>query len=281
MSLAVRVDAKTGIEERLEFIPTSQGSLYSWIARPHQTRSCVLICSSVFGDFTSNYHRERLLGRTLASRGLGVVRFHYAGEGNSSGERPDITFSSLASDAEAVLAYAEDLGFSQFAVLGTRLGALVGAATVASMGSIPLALWEPIVDPIQFISDAQRAIRISRLAGDDSHKISDWRQVLEQHGVLDLLGYDVYPALIESLMDIDLLTCLGNQPRPVLIARFRGVSEDGDMLDRALVDRGFLVERLHFRLAESWWFDSELTSDSGDLIPRTAAWLGDALMVDP
>lgn len=277
MSLAARVDAATGVEERLEHVPTSRGLLYSWTARPPEPHSCVLVCSSVFGDFTANYHRERLLGRTLPSHGHGVIRFHYAGEGNSQGERRDMTFSSLCDDAHAVLDHAVSLGFSEFAVLGTRLGALVAAATVASMPSVPLALWEPVSDPLRFIADAQRAKRISRTAQGAGGEATDWRQELERNGVLDLLGYDVYPPLIDSLKDVDLLTTLGSLPRRVFIARFRSQTRARDPISDALVERGFAVESGIFGLAESWWFHNELVPESGDLIVATSAWLTTAL----
>jgi alpha/beta superfamily hydrolase len=274
---AVRVDAATSVEERLEHVPTPRGLLYSWAARPPHTLSCVLVCSSVFGDFTANYHRERLLGRALISRGYGVVRFHYAGEGNSQGERRNMTFASLCDDARAVLKYAASLGFTQFALLGTRVGALVAAATVASMQSVPLALWDPVVDPLRFIGDAQRAKRMSQLAQDRSEQMIDWRQELERNGVLDLLGYDVYPPLVESFKDADLLGILGTQPRQVFIARFRGKAGARDPLAEALVDRGFSVQSGSYDLAESWWFQSELEPESGSLITATTAWLTSVL----
>jgi hypothetical protein len=277
MSLATRVDSATGVEERLEHVPTSRGLLYSWTARPPVAQSCVLICSSVFGDFTANYHRERLLGRTLASHGLGVIRFHYAGEGNSLGERRDMTFSSLCDDSRAVLDHAMSLGFSEFALLGTRLGALVAAATVATMPSAALALWEPVSDPLRFITDAQRAKRISRMAQGAGGEADDWRQELERNGVLDLLGYDVYSPLIDSLKHIDLLTLLGSPPRRIFIARFRSQAGAKDSISDALAERGFSVQSGTFGLAESWWFHNELLPESGGLIGATSAWLASAL----
>ena len=277
MSLAARVDPATGVEERLEHVRTSRGLIYSWTARPPEPHSCVLICSSVFGDFTANYHRERLLGRALPPEGHGVVRFHYTGEGNSQGERRDMTFSSLCDDALAVWEHAVSLGFSEFAILGTRIGALVAAATVASMPSVPLALWEPVSDPLRFIADGQRAKRISRTAQGDGEEATSWREELEQNGLLDFLGYDVYPPLIDSLKDVDLLTAIGRQPRRVFVARFRGQTGGRDPISDALIERGFFVDSGTFGLAESWWFHNELVPESGDLIFATSAWLTGAL----
>jgi hypothetical protein len=274
---AVRIDGATGLEIRLEHVPTPRGLIYAWMARPAGARSCVLVCSSLFGDFTANYHRERLLGLALAAQGHGVVRFHYVGEGNSEGERRDMTFASLCEDASTLLGHAATLGFSEFAVLGTRLGGLVAAATVASKPSVPLVLWEPVADPTVFLKSAQRAKRMSQAAQSGVPVAADWRQELENEGRLDLLGYDVYRPLIDTIMPVDLVATLGSEPRRVFIGRFGGKSTEMDPLAAELQKRGFEVGWGRYDFSESWWFQSELVPESGDLISATAAWLARAL----
>lgn len=275
---AVRVDAVTGIEERLEHVATQRGLLYTWSARPPEAKSCVLVCSSVFGDFVANYNRERLIGRLLASRGHGVVRFHYSGEGNSQGQRRDMTFSTLCDDARAVLGHAESLGFSNFALLGTRVGALVAAATVSALSSsVPLAVWEPPKDPLRFLTEAQRANRMSRAAQGEGENSVNWREELEQKGVVHLLGYDVYPAMVQSLENVDFLTALGTEPRSVMLARFAAKEGAVDPIRDGLVNRGFSVQYDSYGLTESWWFHSERALESSDLITGTVDWLATAL----
>ena len=281
MSAASHVDRATGIEERLELVPTPRGLLYTWIARPPGARSCVLVCSSLLGDFTANYHRERELGRALSSMGHGAIRFHYAGEGNSQGERRDMTFATLCADALAVMAHGRSLGFTEFALLGTRLGALVAAATVAQSRSAPIALWEPTADLRRFITEAQRAQGMSQLAQEQVDTATDWRQELEQTGMLDLLGYDIYSPLVESLLGLDLLEIIGSQARPVFIGRFRRKSYANDSLARAMVDRGFDVQHGNFEMSEAWWFHNEHLSEDGQLINATATWLADSFSAPP
>ena len=276
---AVRVDSVTGVEERLEHIVTPRGLLYSWTARPQQAKSCVLVCSSVLGDFVANYHRERLIGRLLAARGHGVVRFHYAGEGNSQGERRAMTLNTLCDDARAVLNHAESLGFSKFAMLGTRVGAFVAAATVSSLPpSVPFAIWEPMSDPLRFLAEAQRANRMSRAAQGGSGDASvNWRQELDHNGVVHLLGYDVYRALVESLENVDFLTTLGSLPRDVMLARFTAKEGAPDPIRDGLVERGFAVNYGTYGLTESWWFHSERAPEHNSLIGTTVDWLSAAL----
>lgn len=276
---AVRIDDETGVELRLEHLPTPRGRLYSATSRPPGAHTCVLICSSVFADFSANYHRERLLGRSLVAQGIGVIRFHYVGEGNSEGDREAMTFSSLCEDAAAVLEYGRSLGFSEFALLGTRIGALVAASTAASMPAAPLALWEPVVDPLRFLTEADRARRMSQLAkGGEGSKIG-WREELARNGVLDLIGYEVYPPFIESLEDADLVGSLGPPPRRIFVVRFRGKGGATDPLVQALSERGFMLELETADLSEAWWFHSERVPETGDLITTTTEWLTNALRV--
>ena len=72
------------------------------------------------------------------------------------------------------------------------------AGTVASELSAPLVLWEPIAQPMRFFDEAYRAKRMSGMAQDAEASLGSWRDELARNGMLDLLGYHVYPGLIES-----------------------------------------------------------------------------------
>jgi hypothetical protein len=276
MSVAVRFDASTGVEERLEHLESPNGLLYSWTARPSNAVSCVVICSSILGDFTANYHRERQLGRALAANGCGVIRFHYAGDGNSTGERRSMTFGTMCDDSMVAITHATSLGFENIGLVGTRLGALIAAKTVSDFGPAPLAIWEPVSDPMRFIRDAQRAKRMSQVVQEQAQETTDWRQELEQRGELDLLGYTVYPNLIESLSGVDLITSLGLSPRPLLIARFRARESGSDPLAKELIPLGFAPVFQSFGVPESWWLPSENIIESTDLVNSTRDWFSGA-----
>lgn len=272
--MAVRFDVGTGTEQRLVHVPSSSGLLYTWAALPAGATRCVVICSSVLSEFAANYHRERLLGLALAESGWGVVRFHYAGEGNSLGPKEHLTLESMAEDARAILAYASDLGFHRFGLVGTRLGTLVAARTARSLGRVPLALWEPATDPLRFIKEGQRAQQMSRVAGGDRQDgPTDWRRQLERDGVCDLFGYSLYPPLVESLARADILTELGSEPRPVLVAQFRNRDRSIEGFADALAQRGFEVTSHAFGVPEAWWLPSEDVITSESLTTTTAEWL--------
>jgi hypothetical protein len=275
---AVRVDEASGLEERLEFVDTPRARLYTWSARPPDAGSCVVVCSSVLADFTANYDRERALGLAVAARGHGAIRFHYAGEGNSEGERRDMTLTTMGDDAAAILDHARSLGFDRFAMMGTRIGALVAARAATASGAAPLALWEPVHDPQRFLVEARRADRISRASRGDDEPSGDWRRELDSAGRLDLIGYDVYQPMMDSLAGVRLVDLLGASPRPVLLASFRTREGINEPIYDGLVAAGFPVDRRTYGLNESWWFHSaEEARDHGGLVEDTADWLDEKL----
>lgn len=268
LQAALRIDDETGLEERLEHIPTPRGLLYTWSAKPRDSTAGVVICSSIAGDFTANYHRERLLGLHLASRGLGAIRFHYSGDGNSQGDRRDMTFQTMCLDAGAVVASVGSMGLESIGLVGTRIGALVAATVGSQLPGAPLVLWEPVVDTGRFVREAQRAKRMSAVAQQAAAEPPQ-----RPDGVLDALGYDMYPPLLESLEDLDLPRLLSPAPRPVLIGSIGSRTVAGDTLARTLSDGGFDVQTGAFGLTESWWFENEFAPETGNLITETAAWL--------
>lgn len=273
MTLAIKVDSATGAEERIEHLPGPNGTLYSWSGRGRETTSGVLICSSILGEFATNYHRERQLSLELVSHGIGVVRFHYAGEGNSFGDRAQMTFESMCDDAAVALERADSLGFESIAILGTRLGALVAAAIAARIPRAPTIFWEPAVEPLSFISDAHVASKIANVVHSGVPDLSAWRRDLIRDGSIDLLGHDVWAPLVLSLENLTIPGLLGDQSRPILIASLGNRQRKLDVLAEELKALGNTVHTSHFQAMESSWLGSSNVVPAHDLIKSTGNWL--------
>lgn len=275
-SSATRIDRATGIEMRIEHILTPRGFLYSVSCAPPRATSYVVMCSSICGDFLANYHRERDLALALPPLGIGVIRFHNFGEGNSAGDRSDMTLSTLCEDAAIVVEHAMSNGASDLAIVGTRLGALAAAAISSRMPQVPLVLWQPVIEPLKFITEARRAARMSDLSQGGDEGPTDWETDLIENGMLDLLGYDVHRPLIESFRGVNAIKLLGDEPRRMLLTRFKGQRGFNREL-ATLRDQGFAVTDLEVDLSEPWFFDRETKPESADLIPTTAGWLVDTM----
>ena len=271
-SVAEHVSAD-GALERIEFVPGARGHLYAWLGQPAAPGPAVLICSSICADFTANYHRERLLARALLGRGIAVARFHYFGEGNSDGDARDVTLPSMIDDATAVLDHLESqVSSGPIGFVGTRLGALVAAAIARRRGA-PLALWEPLGEPLRFFDEAFRAKRMSQVV-TDTGAAATWREELDRNGVLDLLGYRVYPELVDSLEHATPGVADPEDPS-VFVARFERRLRPPR--ETPASRRPAKQDTASFVVPESWWFHDESVTDSGDLIEVTARWLEGAL----
>lgn len=259
------------IEDRLVHVPSKLGDLYSHLLLPSDARDCVVICSSILGEFEANYHRERLLAKALADSGIAVARFHYAGEGNSSGNRDSLTLTSMIEGAQTVAAHMTALGYERRAYVGTRVGCLVAASLATSDGNAPLVLWEPVEHGSDFIRDAERKRRMSDLAHAAAPPRRERASEVDED-LVELFGYDVHSSLLEELEKAKLLETLATPGPSIFIGRF-GRPGPTDWIAERLSAIGFSVESTAFGLAEAWWYQGEREPDSGDLIAVTAAWI--------
>lgn len=263
------------IEDRLVHVSSRLGDLYSHLLLPSNARDCVVICSSILGEFEANYHRERLLARALADSSIAVARFHYAGEGNSSGNRDSLTLTSMIEGAQNVASHIAALGYERRAYVGTRVGCLVAASVATSDGNAPLVLWEPVEHGLDFIRDAERKRRMSGLA----HAAAPTRRERASEGdedLVELFGYDVHSSLLEDLEKANLLETLATPGPSIFLGRF-GRPDQTHRIAERLRATGFSVESTAFGLAEAWWYQSEREPDSGDLIAATAAWIASVM----
>lgn len=91
--------------------------------------------------------------RILAGRGYPVLRFDYAGYGDSAGAFEDATVSTMQADIEAAKdELARRTGVEQFGLLGMRFGGALALMVAAEHEDVTqLMLWEPVLDPWAYI----------------------------------------------------------------------------------------------------------------------------------
>jgi alpha/beta superfamily hydrolase len=270
LAVAQRVSDDPARTERLEFIEGVQGRLYTWLAYPEEVRDVIIVCSPFSGDFSANYHRERLLAHASLSRGFGVARFHYCGEGNSEGDPSRMTFASLCEDTDAVARHVLGLlGAVRLSYLGTRLGALVAASAASQRPRTPLVMWEPVIQPQRFYREAYLAKRASLVATDDA-AVGSFFEDLERDGIVDIVGYSLYPALVNSLEHVDLRTLLEAHDGPRYVARF-GQARRSEANGKPRTDDDAIEET--FAVDGAWWFHDERVVDDDPLVEATLRWL--------
>lgn len=156
--------------------------------------------------------------RALASRGHAVLRFDFAGAGDSSGTTLDTSVESHLADLSAALG---QLGsrvpsLESIGLIGLRLGATFAAliAERAADGSLPaavrtgpLVLWEPVLDGSAYLQE----IMMSNLSGQLAFfgKVVETREEMQARimagGAISIDGYEIGRPLFESCNRPDLI----------------------------------------------------------------------------
>jgi acetyl esterase/lipase len=283
-AVAVHVDPRTGVREEVEMLGPHRQRLFSYVHLPPPDRleGGLVICSPLFAEFPNNYRKEVVLARALAAEGVAVQRFHYRGTGNSDGAAEDVTFDSIAGDAMAATDHlVERTAARPIAFLGTRLGAMIAAATASRSGGGPLILWEPALDGRSYFRQVARNGLIrdlkdgARIAGRSRDPLAD----VDSMGSGDVLGYSIHRGVYHSFRDRTLEEELGDAHHPVLLvqlSRRRDVRPEVRAVAEALAARGVEVRTQAIWSNESWWFvgDPSLSRRvTKPIVDTTSRWL--------
>jgi hypothetical protein len=298
--LEVRSIETTMLEEdgsRAEagFVETDRGAVFAVTHLPsRRAEAAVLICSPIQSELLKNNRREVMLARRLASRGLGVARFHYVGTGNSDGDLGDVTIEGMAADAAAVAtALAAASGTDRIGFVATRLGSLPASSVASGRPGAPLAFWEPVVSGRSYLKELMR-VRLMvgmRQGADGSEQVAeDVAEQLARTGSFAVMGFSIGGALKDDLERSD-LRIMHPADHDLLLVQFgqrAGIRRELRALAADLEQRGGAptVEQVPFD--EAWWLHVDvdaLTPDlefamNTDVVGRTERWLTGALGVD-
>jgi alpha/beta superfamily hydrolase len=222
----------------------------------------LVICPSIFNEFTKNYRREVALARVLARQGVAVQRFHYRSTGHSDDNSGGLAFDTMCDDALTAVQRLRDLsGVERIVILGTRFGALVASTLSTRLSAVPVAILEPILEPERFFREGFRANMAQGIKGNDAApNTTEQLQRLRATGALDVVGDTVGLALYESSVGRTVLGELGDRPRPVFLAQLgadQPLRRDFAQTATALRERGFDVETQLLGRREQWWFVDE------------------------
>jgi alpha/beta superfamily hydrolase len=284
-SAVSRQDPTTGMVETALYIGSGADRVYGYRYAPPDTRTLgIVLCPAILGDFVTNYRREVLGARSLASRGFPVMRFHYRGTANSDGDVSELSFDTMVEDAHAAAAALEEgSGISDVAFIGTRFGSLIAAAATRSRAARAVALWEPMTDARSYFREMNRTRMMHDVSGGEHQGSSfdDLAADLRANGYADLLGYTLGRRLFESALDRTLLTELGDRPADVLLVQFnlrKGIDRSRQALADALRAAGRTVDLEAVQGVELWglhsdgWTPIESRSDVQHLLEITTEW---------
>jgi hypothetical protein len=230
-----------------------------------EARGAVLVCSSAPADGPVDDLRLAQLGVRLARSGVAAQRFHHRGVPPSDGDPERLGFASLVDDARRALDLLRDRHPEvPVGVVAPRAGALVAARLVraedavrADGDTVPLALWEPVVDP--------RAA-LERAAAHVDH----------ERGTLGLFGWAVAGDLADGAAVRGLAAELGDAPRPLLIVQTSPGSELRPAYERLVArwrERGLTVDAAVVPCDGDVDGRTVPTAPATRLVETTAAWM--------
>lgn len=185
-------------------------------------KQVVIICHGFVG---SRIGVDRLFvktARALAKQGNFVLRFDYAGCGESEGEYGQLGFDSMVNQTRTVLDYVSDMDCvdpAKITLLGHSLGGAVALMTSVKDKRVKrLIMWSAVGYPF---NDIVRIV--GRKSFDEAHTT----------GHTDHLGYRLAPVFFDSLMEHQPFQAAPRFPGDVLVVH--GTSDDTIPVDYAFL----------------------------------------------
>lgn len=169
-------------------------------------RAGVVICPPLGKEHVDTYRGLKLLAQRLCARGFAVLRFDYAGTGDSAlpQDEPSAVTRYLDS-VRAAAGYLRAAGVSDIAVVGLRAGALLAGAVADSIDDLAaLVLWDPVVDGRRYLREQQALYKLSVGDGGDT-------------GGGSILGVTFAAEALAALKELRLPTDYGRRV-PILVA---------------------------------------------------------------
>jgi pimeloyl-ACP methyl ester carboxylesterase len=165
-----------------------------WLHLPADghARAGVVLCPPLGYEESSSHRTFLVLAQDLASAGLAALRLDYDGTGDSAGSGDDgeRVQSWIASVADAVNALRE-VGTSEVAVVGMRIGAMLAALAAESSDIGPLVLWDPVWSGRTFVRQLRALQRLGSSFRDES-----------DDGSVEAAGVTYAPATVAELASL-------------------------------------------------------------------------------
>ena len=175
-----------------------------------EARGGVVICPPLGREHVTTYRGVKQLAERLCASGLVVLRFDYAGTGDSFGDQQTPNAAAeWISNIGMALDYLHCSGVQEVALAGLRAGALLAALASREHSNLRgLALWDPVRQGRQYVRE-QRATQ--RLVSQGSTAETDVE-------CTELLGCILHNSTLAQLNDMDLAAALDGIEIPVLMA---------------------------------------------------------------
>jgi uncharacterized protein len=186
---------------------------------PGPAATTAYLFSHPFGEEKLWSHRACLsLARELAARGHIVLRFDYAGAGDSTGQIAESDLTTCLADltAAALTLRERHPQLTRIGLIGLRLGATLAALlaerateepALQPLREAPLVLWDPVIDGAAYLQELLRTNLSTQLAVYG--KVIENREAMQarmQAGdTVNVDGYEISQRFFDSFSRAELL----------------------------------------------------------------------------
>jgi alpha-beta hydrolase superfamily lysophospholipase len=243
--------------------------LFGWLHRaPAPSRLGLVICNPFGYEAICTYRVLRHFAEAAAAAGIPTLRFDYDGTGNSAGDDrdPDRLAGWVASTGAAMDALRAEAGVDRVAVLGVRLGALIGALAASRRGDVDgLVAIAPVVAGKAHVREL-RALQMSTIA------LPTPPGVHEEEGIQPALGFPLTGQTKAELSAID----LAREPRapaPAVLLLERDDLPADETWPRHLGALGVEVERRRYPGYVEMVLGAETSVVPAEMVGAATGWL--------
>jgi pimeloyl-ACP methyl ester carboxylesterase len=241
---------------RIEYFGANRQLLGSFhVAQRLQPRSTAVLLCNPFGEEASRSHRTfRVLATQLERAGFSVLRFDYAGTGDSLGSTEDASVETWIRDiGDAAQKLLDVSGARGIALVGLRFGASLAMLASARGGLRPrhLLMWDPIVDGGEYLRElvTQHETYMREELGPS------WQDRTRKHAdgsPAEAFGAPISAELRAALATIDLARTQPNADHVTVVSTKSNAG----------------TERLRAHLPQARWID----------MPESTVWNSDAAL---
>lgn len=148
--------------------------------------------------------------RSLAAKGIAVLRFDHFGHGDSDGEHPNLSMATMNSDIHTACAELRSRhpSLARLVLLGLRLGASNAIRAAAACRADAVVAWEPIIDGPHYAQELLRINVAGQMAafGEVRHNRETLVNRLNEGQTVNVDGYEISNELHDQLGEMNLLT---------------------------------------------------------------------------
>lgn len=181
-------------------LKTKNGIIRGLFNQPLHAKTLVIMFHGYTGHKNENGSMFKQLANRLFENNIASLRFDFYGSGDSDGEFHDMTFDTEIDDAKAIIEYGISLKIEKLILLGFSMGGAIASLVAKD--------YPNIISKLILIAPAGNMNEVERF-----YQSPNWYD----ESYLDLGGYLLSKAFLESLASRNLFDSIGTYQNPVLI----------------------------------------------------------------